>query len=82
MRESNVPQKGKNGKGGGLAAILKAKDGDLRQPETLQFDEKHFQKFLKEDQGESEDVQNDSIRKRKRQNILGDFKFKKIDELF
>ena len=45
------------------------------QDRRLSFDEKHFEKFLREDdQGVGA--------KRKRQNPLGDFKFKRINEYF
>lgn len=86
IRESTGNKTGK-GKGGGLAALLKKTDnGNAKSgSKQLTFDENHFQQFLKEDQQkitETSDCHNDSVRKRKRQNILGDFKFKKIDQLF
>ena len=50
-------------------------DGRNMKPQKLSFDEDHFQKFLKEDQQPKE-----VTAKRKRQNPLGDFRFKRINE--
>lgn len=44
----------------------------------MQFDEGHFNKFLREDKVNDDDT----AIKRKRQNPLGDFKFLRINEYF
>ena len=67
-RNSNPAEKKK-----GLAGIFAANANT--DEKRLSFDEKHFEKFLRED-----DFTN--IAKRKRQNPLGDFKFKRINDIF
>ena len=73
----------------GMGAFLKDAANDAGRADRLVFDEEHFNKFLKEDNTtESEHAGGQGQRangfgyKRKRQNILGDFRFKKIDEMF
>jgi hypothetical protein len=63
-------------KKGGLAAIFAA--NSPLEEKRLSFDQKHFEKFLREDASEDQN----NINKRKRQNPLGDFKFKRINEYF
>jgi len=48
MRDS-INDKNIKGKGAGLVALFK-KDDNFDDSNKLTFDEKHFQKFLKEDQ--------------------------------
>ena len=66
-----------------LAAIMGDPTG-LEVPQhkpNLNFDEAHYNKFEREDKN-CYDEENASINKRKRQNPLGDFKFKRINEYF
>lgn len=75
----------------GMGAFLKDGGGDDNK--EFVFDEDHFKKFLKEDNNNTQESENNNNNingqrpngiayKRKRQNILGDFRFKRIDELF
>ena len=53
------------------------------KPKRLSFDEQHFEKFLREDNLTKQDGQEElPIQKRKRQNPLGDFKLKRINDYF
>ena len=54
---------------------------NMGQPrERLSFDQSHFDKFLREDNHQTSEEPNTA--KRRRQNPLGDFKFKRINEYF
>ena len=70
----------------GVLKVKKGALGDDSQTDVLDFDERHFQKFLRthEKQNEGDENVHDvgQSPKRRRQNPLGDFKFKRIDKLF
>ena len=53
----------------------------VQEPKRLSFDEAHYNKFEREDKN-ANDEQNETTNRRKRQNPLGDFKFKRINEYF
>ena len=57
--------------------------GDKGKPaKNLNFDEAFYDKFEREAKKNAEKEGETETRVRKRQNPLGDFKFKKINELF
>jgi hypothetical protein len=68
-----------------LAAIMgKADPAEVLKPQgqkRLSFTEQHFEKFLREADMNKDGQEEPQIR-RKRQNPLGDFKFKRINEYF
>ena len=69
-----------------LAAIMGNPMADMKmQPEPekkLEFDEAHYDKFQREDKRAQNENNTDNTATRRRQNPLGDFKFKRINELF
>ena len=67
-----------------LAAIMgKGDPAEVLKPQEkrLSFTEQHFEKFLREADMNKDGQEEPQIR-RKRQNPLGDFKFKRINEYF
>lgn len=55
------------------------KEPESNEVKRLSFDQTHFEKFLREEQVDDSAT---TTAKRKRQNPLGDFKFKRINEYF
>ena len=65
-----------------LAAIMGNPGNELvQEPKRLSFDEDHYNKFQREDKT-ANDENDPTVNRRKRQNPLGDFKFKRINEYF